>query len=173
MLFHPISIIITYSLVLSNWKKPFYFQKKIPATNIFPKGLNFRMVDVGGQRSERKKWIHCFDEAKAVIFVAALSDYDLTLTEDPICNRMSESLRLFGSVCNNRWFVTASMIVFLNKSDIFMEKLKKRGPTTIKEAFPDFNGDPYDYEQTTNHIQVSCHICVSVCFFLFIHFVLG
>ena len=57
------------------------------------KGLNFRMLDVGGQRSERKKWIHCFDEAKAVIFVAALSDYDLTLSEDPSCNRMKESLR--------------------------------------------------------------------------------
>ena len=112
------------------------------------------MLDVGGQRSERKKWIHCFDEAKAVIFVAALSDYDLSLTEDPSMNRMSESLRLFNSICNNRWFVVASMIVFLNKSDIFSEKLKKRGPITIQEAFPDFLGDPYDYEDTTNHIQV-------------------
>ena len=41
------------------------------------------MVDVGGQRSERKKWIHFFDNAKAVIFIAALSDYDLVLVEDP------------------------------------------------------------------------------------------
>ena len=41
------------------------------------------MVDVGVQRSERKKWIHFFDNAKAVIFIAALSDYDLVLVEDP------------------------------------------------------------------------------------------
>ena len=46
------------------------------------------MLDVGGQRSERKKWIHCFDEVKAVIFIAALSDYDLTLVEDPMMNRL-------------------------------------------------------------------------------------
>ena len=40
------------------------------------------MVDVGGQKTERKKWIHCFEEVKAVMFIVALSDYDLTLRED-------------------------------------------------------------------------------------------
>ena len=57
------------------------------------------MLDVGGQRSERKKWIHCFDEAKAVIFVAALSDYDLSLTEDPrgaSINYVYRILRIFA-----------------------------------------------------------------------------
>uniref|UniRef100_A0A915CIW2 G-protein alpha subunit n=2 Tax=Parascaris univalens TaxID=6257 RepID=A0A915CIW2_PARUN len=42
----------------------------------------WRVFDVGGQRSQRKKWIHCFDDAKAVIFVAALSEYDQLLSED-------------------------------------------------------------------------------------------
>ena len=41
-----------------------------------------RLVDVGGQRSERRKWIQCFDDVKAVLFVAALSGYDMTLFED-------------------------------------------------------------------------------------------
>ena len=50
-------------------------------------GLTFRLFDVGGQRSERKKWIRCFDEVKAVIFIAALSDYDLSLAEDDNVNR--------------------------------------------------------------------------------------
>ncbi len=39
--------------------------------------VNFRMVDVGGQRSERKKWIHCFQDVTAVIFCVAMSEYDL------------------------------------------------------------------------------------------------
>ncbi|RWS31687.1 guanine nucleotide-binding protein G(i) subunit alpha-like isoform X1 [Leptotrombidium deliense] len=46
------------------------------------KGLHFKMVDVGGQRSERKKWIHCFDGVTAIIFCVALSAYDLVLAED-------------------------------------------------------------------------------------------
>lgn len=40
------------------------------------------MFDVGGQRSERRKWIHCFDSVTGLIFVASLSDYNTTLVED-------------------------------------------------------------------------------------------
>ncbi len=41
-----------------------------------------RLIDVGGQRSERKKWIRCFDNVNAVLFIASLSDYDQLLEED-------------------------------------------------------------------------------------------
>ena len=44
--------------------------------------LIFRVVDVGGQRSERKKWIHCFEDVTAILFFVALSAYDLGLRED-------------------------------------------------------------------------------------------
>ena len=46
-----------------------------------------RMFDVGGQRSERKKWIHCFEGVTAIIFCVALSGYDLVLAEDEEMNR--------------------------------------------------------------------------------------
>ena len=48
------------------------------------------IVDVGGQRSERKKWIHCFEDVTAILFFVALSAYDLGLRED-------------GSVVSNQW----------------------------------------------------------------------
>jgi len=48
----------------------------------------FEMYDVGGQRNERKKWIHCFEGVDAVIFVAAISEYDQKLFEDSTTNRM-------------------------------------------------------------------------------------
>jgi GTPase SAR1 family protein len=51
-------------------------------------GSIFEMYDVGGQRNERKKWIHCFEGVTAVIFVAALSEYDQKLFEDASTNRM-------------------------------------------------------------------------------------
>lgn len=47
----------------------------------------FSVVDVGGQRSERRKWIHCFDDVKAIIFVVALSGYNQVLFEDTRVNR--------------------------------------------------------------------------------------
>jgi hypothetical protein len=40
-----------------------------------------RMVDVGGQRSERRKWIHCFENVTSIMFLAALSEYDQVLVE--------------------------------------------------------------------------------------------
>ena len=53
------------------------------------------VFDVGGQRGQRKKWINCFEDVTAVIFVASLSEYDQTLMEDGESNRMEESLKLF------------------------------------------------------------------------------
>jgi guanine nucleotide-binding protein G(o) subunit alpha len=89
------------------------------------KDLNFRVFDVGGQRSERKKWIHCFEDVTAIIFIVALSEYDQVLVEDETTNRMHESLRLFDSICNNKWFVNTSIILFLNKKDLFEEKIQR------------------------------------------------
>lgn len=40
------------------------------------------MFDVGGQRSERKKWIHCFENVTAILFLVAISEYDQVLIED-------------------------------------------------------------------------------------------
>jgi hypothetical protein len=51
-------------------------------------GTTFEMYDVGGQRNERKKWIHCFESVTAIIFVAAISEYDQKLFEDATANRM-------------------------------------------------------------------------------------
>lgn len=103
----------------------------------------FKMVDVGGQRSERKKWIHCFQEVTAVIFCVAMSEYDLKLYEDETVNRMHESLRLFDEICNSKWFTTVSMILFLNKSDLFQEKIKK---VDLNLCFPEYTKglDTYD-----------------------------
>lgn len=98
---------------------------------------HFRMVDVGGQRSERKKWMHCFQDVTTVIFCVALSEYDLKLQEDDITNRMHESLKLFKEICNSKWFIDTSMILFLNKKDIFEEKIQR---VDLKVCFPEYDG---------------------------------
>ena len=50
---------------------------------------------------------------------------------------MEESLKLFESIINNRWFVETSVILFLNKKDLFEEKITT-SPLTI--CFPDYSG---------------------------------
>ena len=102
-------------------------------------GVDFAIFDVGGQRNERKKWIHCFDQVTAVIFVAAVSEYNQVLYEDSSMNRIDEALVLFEEICNSKWFKNTSMILFLNKRDLFAEKLIEV-PFTGNGRFPDFKG---------------------------------
>nr|XP_056717163.1 guanine nucleotide-binding protein G(t) subunit alpha-1 [Euleptes europaea] len=113
------------------------------------KDLNFRMFDVGGQRSERKKWIHCFEGVTCIIFIAALSAYDMVLVEDDQVNRMHESLHLFNSICDHRYFATTSIVLFLNKKDVFQEKIKK---AHLSICFPDYDG-PNTHEDAGAYIK--------------------
>lgn len=68
------------------------------------------MFDVGGQRDERRKWIQCFNDVTAIIFVTACSSYNMVLREDPSQNRLRESLDLFRSIWNNRLVVNSTVI---------------------------------------------------------------
>jgi len=111
----------------------------IVESNFVIDGNHFKMMDVGGQRNERKKWLHCFSGVTAILFVAALSEYDQVLFEDEETNRMVEALNLFDEICNYKVFKKTSMILFLNKRDLFAEKIKKV-PLT-KGCFPDYHGE--------------------------------
>jgi GTPase SAR1 family protein len=112
-------------------------------------GNTFKMFDVGGQRNERKKWIHCFENVTCVLFVAAISEYDQYLYEDENTNRMHEALNLFDSICNSRWFAKTSFILFLNKADLFQEKIKR---VPITGCFPDYKG-PQEYDSCVKYIE--------------------
>ena len=48
----------------------------IVITSIKEEPYSYDVVDVGGQRSERRKWIHCFDDVNAIIFLEGLSGYN-------------------------------------------------------------------------------------------------
>jgi len=78
------------------------------------------MVDVGGQRSERRKWIHCFDNVTAVLYCASLSCYDLVLREDNTQNRMAEAILLFDEVRP----IIASIFLFVALLSSFFSGVK-------------------------------------------------
>ena len=121
-----------------------------------------RMVDVGGQRSERRKWIHCFENVTSIIFLVALSEYDQILFESDnevsfrcllsvflwltttrlshvplIQNRMEESKALFKTIITYPWFQNSSVILFLNKKDLLEEKIMY---SHLIDYFPEYDG---------------------------------
>ena len=101
----------------------------------------FKMVDVGGQRSQRAKWFQCFDKVTAILFLVSSSAFDQVLMEDRMTNRLVESCDIFETIVNNRFFMNVSVILFLNKTDLLKEKVKY---TSIKDFFPNFEGNASD-----------------------------
>jgi len=98
--------------------------------------LKLELVDVGGQRGERRRWIHCFEGVDAVMFIISLSDYNQTLWEDETTNRMLEAEKLFGEMLNNVFFRETPFIVFFNKLDLFKEKFRK---VSLAEAYKEYS----------------------------------
>lgn len=86
-----------------------------------PQTLN--IIDVGGQRNQRRKWISMFDGVTAIIFLTALSEYNEKLAEDPSTDAMRESLSVFKSILRTKYFIKTPIILFLNKADLFKEKI--------------------------------------------------
>jgi GTPase SAR1 family protein len=118
-------------------------------TSFLIEGKKFTIVDVGGQRSERKKWMHCFEDVTGVLFCVGISAFDQTLYEDNVTNRLHEALKLFHEICKSKWFSNTVMILFLNKEDIFRQKLTSG--KSIKVAFPEFEGGN-DFDASTKFL---------------------
>uniref|UniRef100_A0A3Q2CQ64 Guanine nucleotide binding protein (G protein), alpha 15 (Gq class), tandem duplicate 1 n=1 Tax=Cyprinodon variegatus TaxID=28743 RepID=A0A3Q2CQ64_CYPVA len=113
------------------------------------KNITLRIVDVGGQKSERRKWIHCFENVTSLIFLASLSEYDQVLEERESINRMDESLALFYTTIHSAWFQNTSIILFLNKTDILEDKIKT---SDLNKYFPVFTGEKRNAEQAKQYI---------------------
>mmetsp|Transcript_36974 Transcript_36974/g.68239 ORF Transcript_36974/g.68239 Transcript_36974/m.68239 type:complete len:372 (-) Transcript_36974:95-1210(-) len=114
------------------------------------KGAKITLVDVGGQRDRRKKWIRCFEHVTCILFIASLSDYDMNLEEDVTRNRMLESIDLFYGVRDLEIFKKTPIVVFLNKHDKFCEKIGRS-----ELPFEDYEGDKHDPEAAYKYIEAA------------------
>eukprot|EP01084_Bolivina_argentea_P215368 365621_1 len=128
---------------------------RIPTTGsrsdeFYVKGTKFTVVDTGGERSERMKWIEHFATVDAVLFVVSLNCYDLNLSEREDVNAMDETLELFNLIVNSRYFKRTQTILFLNKIDLFEEKIKTK-PLTI--CFPEYEGGN-SFNETCEYITI-------------------
>ncbi|KAL3655805.1 guanine nucleotide-binding protein subunit alpha [Castilleja foliolosa] len=112
-------------------------------------GEVYRLFDVGGQKNERRKWIHLFEGVSAVIFCTAISEYDQTLFEDDNKNRMMETKELFEWVLKQPCFEKTSFMLFLNKFDLF-EKKVPNVPLSVCEWFKDYQPVSTGKQETEN-----------------------
>ncbi|KAH9251356.1 hypothetical protein BASA81_010767 [Batrachochytrium salamandrivorans] len=85
----------------------------------------FHLVDVGGQKAERRKWLHTFDTVDKLLFVCAASEYDQEMYEEANKNRLLDSLELFQEVANMECFAQKPFLLLLNKQDLFEEKISR------------------------------------------------
>lgn len=116
----------------------------------------FKFMDVGGQKNERRKWIHAFESVTAILFIVAISEFDQVLYEDDTKNRMKESMEVFQKICSNKVFKDTAIILLFNKHDVFVEKLKKpEAHDAIKEVFPEYKGETQ--EDAENYIADQYH----------------
>ncbi|TRX90666.1 hypothetical protein FHL15_008441 [Xylaria flabelliformis] len=97
----------------------------IHQVSITYQGTQFCVYDVGGERSERKKWIHAFKDVSAVIYPVDTTGYGRSLREDADGDRMREQFMVFESIVNNSCFARSSFIVVFSKMDILPQYLKE------------------------------------------------
>jgi len=84
-----------------------------------------------------KKWIHCFDDVKAVLFVASLAGYNQVMYEDNAMNRMTEDLALFSEMTSKDIFANTPIFLFLNKKDLFESMIREK---PLSSLFPEYKG---------------------------------
>ena len=76
-------------------------------------------------------------QVSAIVFVAAISEYDQVCAEDRSKNRMHEALELFTQIANSKHFADAALMIFFNKKDLFAQKITHVDPI---KWFPEYKG---------------------------------
>ena len=107
--------------------------------------MDLRVIDTGGARSERKKWIHAFKEVDMILFTVDIGSYSQQLREDETVDRMQEALSLFDAIVNSRWFTDTEFVLCFTKQAKFAAKV---GRYPLENYFPDFEADDHNYVES-------------------------
>ncbi|KAA1473061.1 G-alpha-domain-containing protein [Dentipellis sp. KUC8613] len=87
-------------------------------------GPRWAIYDVGGSRAQRAAWVPFFDDVNLLIFLAPVSAFNQTLSEDRKVNRLWDSIYLWKTICMNKLLAGVDLVLLLNKIDILDAKLK-------------------------------------------------
>ncbi|KIJ48448.1 hypothetical protein M422DRAFT_162502 [Sphaerobolus stellatus SS14] len=115
------------------------------------KGVDWRIFDVGGARSQRHAWIPYFTDVNALIFLAPISAFDQVLSEDPRVNRLEDSLLLWRAVVANKLLANVNIILFLNKCDLLQSKLE--AGVHLNQYMTSYGDRPNDTESISKYFR--------------------
>lgn len=110
--------------------------KGFTETKVLINKVEFNFIDVAGGRNDRMKFAQLFEDITAVLFIVAINEYDMVMAEDGT-NRLHESINYFKQIIENKYFQNTSFILFLNKRDLFIRKIKE---VDLKVCFPEYQG---------------------------------
>lgn len=108
-------------------------------------------IDVGGQTKERKKWYKVFQGMNSVLFLIASSHFDehyYDKMSKEHRNKLREAMRVFEDLINIEYFLSVSVIIFFNKTDVLSEKVSSK-ISNIRNEFEEYpeSSDPYNITQ--------------------------
>jgi len=92
----------------------------------------FKIFDFGGREEERSKWETVYDQVKAVIFVFALSDFDIKDSNGNL--KLQTATELFNQLTHHPDFERIPFYLILNKFDIFSAKIKNHNENLIEKV---------------------------------------
>ena len=113
---------------------------------------NTEIVEIGGEKTERENWHHAYKDVDLIVYVASLSDFNQTMTNEPDTQRTQDALSLFSQIAANPLFATTPIFLLLNKSDVFGRKLAKDFEA-FKRAYPGFSGDSSQVQEAISHVK--------------------
>lgn len=131
---------------------------RVKTTGVHTSTFKFRgnaltVIDVGGQRAERRKWVHCFDDATCILFVASTGDYDVTTIDtesNAPKNALKDSLAIFQKLMESKWLYDKPVCLLLNKMDVLENKLPL---SSFAAHFPEFAGNPLNKDDVCSFIE--------------------
>ncbi|KAK7475441.1 hypothetical protein BaRGS_00033322, partial [Batillaria attramentaria] len=113
------------------------------------RGFQIRLCDVDGISTVKKKWLQCFEDVAAVLFTVPMDTYDVPAKDTEDKTELEEAMESFSAVCRHPGFAPTPVVLFLNRRDIFRNKLKV---SSLAKAMPDYKGSS-DHTEATHFLK--------------------
>ncbi|KAF7305699.1 hypothetical protein HMN09_00723100 [Mycena chlorophos] len=111
----------------------------------------WKIYDVGGTRSQRPAWASFFDDVNALIFLAPISAFDQYLEEDPLTNRIADSVQLLLAIATNPLLRNAQLVLLLNKTDLLRRKLE--AGVQIQDYITSYGTRPNNFSNAAEYFR--------------------